>query len=255
MRVLITNDDGGRAPGLRALAQEIVAVYPDSVAVAAANECGHFGTSLRRDGWLRRTADLLTPAPTSQLTWQATPALLVKAACEGVWGEPPDVVVVGVNYGPNVGRDVLYSGTVGAALTAVNLGVSALALSLDDVFSTGGREDGFMHWQTAATLAVPLIEWLGDNPLPAALSVNAPNRELSLVSGVRPARLANAGAAALCPDALAGDTDVALLAAGFITVSAVVALDGVPGDAVAAAGWLDRYLTPPERASSDMAAG
>jgi 5'-nucleotidase len=204
---------------------------------------------------LRRTADLLASEPVSQLTWQATPALLVKAACDGVWGEPPDVVVVGVNYGPNVGRDVLYSGTVGAALTAINLGVRALALSLDDVFSTGGREDGFMHWQTAAALAVPLIEWLGANPRPAALSVNAPNRALPLVSGVRPARLADAGDAALRHVAPAGDTDIALLASGFITVSAVVALDGIAGDAAAAAGWLDRYLTPPERASSDMVAG
>jgi 5'-nucleotidase len=254
--VLITNDDGGGAPGLLALAQEIIAAYPQSVALASATECGHFGTSLRRDGWLRRPADLAVSAPGSPMAWQATPAMLVKAACEGIWGQPPDVVVVGVNYGPNVGRDVLHSGTVGTALTAINLGVRALALSLDDVFSTGGQEDGFMHWHTAATLAVPLIEWLADNPFPTALSVNVPNRPLSLVSGVRPARLASTGAASLCSDAPAGETDVALLTSGYITVSTVIALDGIPGDTAAAAGWLDQHLTPPERrVSSDMIAG
>src|SRR5689334_16663937 len=134
VRVLITSDDGGGAPGLRALVEEVVAAYPHSVAVASATESGHFGTSLRRDGWLRRPVDLTAAPEAGPMTWQATPALLVKAACEGVWGQPPDVVVVGVNYGPNVGRDVLHSGTVGAALTAINLGVRALALSLDDVF-------------------------------------------------------------------------------------------------------------------------
>jgi 5'-nucleotidase len=208
--------------------------------MASTTESGDYGTSLRREGWARRPGDLDTSARPDPLGFRATPALLVKAACLGVIGRPPEVVVAGVNYGPNVGRDILHSGTVGAILAAANLGVSALALSLDDVYSTGGQEDGLMHWQTASALAVPLIDWLIRNPRPTALSVNVPNRPASAVAGVRAARLAQAGVRADHLGPLPEETDVALLAGGYVTVSALVALDGPPGDAAAAARWLER---------------
>jgi hypothetical protein len=90
--------------------------------------------------------------------------------------------------------------------------------------------------------------------LPAAFNVNVPNRPLSSVSGVRPARLAGAGAAYRRIDGCADDTDVALLVAGHVTVSAIVALDGVPGDAAAAADWLGRHLSSSRVPGSDMIA-
>jgi 5'-nucleotidase len=245
VRVFVTNDDGGRAPGLAALVEEVTAVYPRAVVMASATECGDYGTSLRREGWARRTSSLDGSAPADPLEFQATPALLVKAACQGVFGPPPDVVVAGVNYGPNVGRETLHSGTVGAVLAALNLGVPALALSLDDVHSTGGQEDGLMHWQTASALAVPLIDWLSRTPSPAALSVNVPNRPSAELTGVRPARLAGTGVRLAHTDPPAADTDVALLTAGYVTISALVALDGTPADAAAAAHWLEPCLQRP----------
>lgn len=240
VRVFVTNDDGGRAPGLAALLADVATVHPHAVVMASATECGDYGTSLRREGWIRQVSALDGPIRSDPLEFQATPALLVKAACDGVFGESPDVVVAGVNYGPNVGREALHSGTVGAILAALNLGVPALGLSLDDVHSTGGQEDGFMHWQTASALAVPLIDWLLRNPDPAALSVNVPNRPASELTGIRAARLARTRTRAAPADPPAPDTDVALLAAGYVTISALVALDGTPGDAEAAAHWLDR---------------
>ena len=239
VRVFVTNDDGGRAPGLTALVGAVAAAYADTVVAAPEVECGDYGTSLRRDSaWIRSLLDLARPERPGPGELPATPALLVKAACAGVFGPAPDVVVAGVNYGPNVGCGVLHSGTVGAVLTAVNMGVPALAISLDDVYSTGGREDGRMYWQTASAVAVPLIDWLGRvSPGAAALNVNVPNREPAMVSGVRVARLAGPGS-----DLDTGrrwpDDDMALLAAGYLTISALAGIDGGTVDARAAARWL-----------------
>lgn len=211
----MTNDDGAGAAGLGAL----VAACPGAVVVAPAADCGGYGTSTRREGWARHV-DELTPG----VVVRATPGLIVRGACAGVFGAVPDVVVVGVNYGPNVGRDVLHSGTVGAALMAANSGVPGVAISLDDVHSTGGDEDGFMHWGTGAAVALPLVEWVSrTRPGGVALSVNVPNRELGALAGVRAAGL---------------EAEAELLAAGYVTLTVLRPLAPAVADAEPAAEWL-----------------
>jgi 5'-nucleotidase len=249
VRVLLTSDDGGQAAGLHVLSDAVASAHPDTVVVAPPSECGNFGTSLRREeGWAARTADLVDADRSAFLRLPATPALLVRAACEGLFGPPPDVVVVGINYGPNVSRGVLHSGTVGAVLTAANLGVPAVAISLDDVHSTGGHEDGHMYWDTAAAVAVPLIEWLvGERPS-CAVSVNVPNRPLRSVEGVRSARLA-AAPAGVDPR----DSDIALLTAGYITLTALASLDGHLADGSTGARMLDQHLRERRRETSPLA--
>lgn len=243
MRLFLTNDDGGRAPGLLAFERVILAAHPQTVVAVPAMECSNYGTSLRRDpGRAAAPACLVTGDQPWRHELCATPAWLVRAACAGAFGPPPDVVIAGVNHGPNVGTEILHSGTIGAVLTAANFGVRAVAISLDDVYSTGGNEDGFMYWETAAAVAVPLVDWIGRAGTDArTLSVNVPNRELTAVAGVREARLA----APLLPDATANweaDSDVALLAAGYVTVTALAGLTGGTASGGPAARWLAAHV-------------
>src|SRR5262249_6659124 len=99
--------------------------------------------------------------------------------------DPPDVVVSGINAGLNTGRAVLHSGTVGAALTAQNFGLSALAVSLQ-----GGEP---WQWDTACELALELMGMLLDSPARSVLNLNVPDRERGSVLGLRWARLAPFG--------------------------------------------------------------
>src|SRR5439155_19079281 len=159
-------------------------------------------------------------------------ALSVMAARLGAFGDPPDVVVSGINPGCNTGRSVLHSGTVGAALTAANFGISGMPVSvcISDP----------MHFDTAAELAVTGLEWLLSAPRRTVLNLNLPGLPLDEVRGVRRAKLAPFGtvrtAIAEQRDGriqlelrdtgleLDPDTDTALIGAGFATVTALVGI-------------------------------
>ena len=116
----------------------------------------------------------------------ASPALSVIAGALGAVGPKPDLVLSGINDGVNVGRSVLHSGTVGAALTASQLGISALAVSL----RVG---DGPYPWESAAELAVALIPLLVAAPVRTVLNLNVPHLPLEEVRGLRWARVSGAG--------------------------------------------------------------
>jgi len=166
----------------------------------------------------------------------APPALCVVGAALGGFGPPPDLVVSGINRGPNTGASVLHSGTVGAALTAANFGISGVAVSIM------WGEPSFLD--TAASVAASSLGWLAAEPAGTVLNVNVPNRDLAEVAGVCEASLARFGTvrAALregeseAPvleirgdgEQSAGDgTDTALLGAGYVTVTS---LSGVSGN-------------------------
>ena len=98
------------------------------------------------------------------------PGLAVMAACLGAFGDPPDLVVTGVNAGPNTGHACLHSGTVGAALTAATFGVSALATSMPSADP--------MPWGTACGLLDEPLELLrGCPPRACSTSTCRPYRE------------------------------------------------------------------------------
>jgi len=256
VRLFLTNDDGGQSPGLLELARVILAAHPQSVVAVPAMECSNFGTSLRRNpDWLASWTDLTGDGQGWLQELGATPAQLVRAACAGAFGPPPDAVIAGVNHGPNVGSEILHSGTIGAVLTAASVGVRAVAVSLDDVYSTGGDEDGLLHWETAAAVATPIIDWISraDTVAPT-LSVNVPNRELSAIAGVREARLAGPLFPDTANDFQIADSDIALLAAGYVTVTALVGLAGGTASAGPAAGWLAAHLDLPGRGTGCSAA-
>jgi 5'-nucleotidase len=117
---------------------------------------------------------------------EASPALSVIAGALGAVGPKPDLVLSGINHGVNVGRSILHSGTVGAALTASQLGISALAVSL----RAGVTPD---PWESAADLAVALIPLLVSAPARTVLNLNVPSLPLSEIRGLRWARVSGAG--------------------------------------------------------------
>jgi 5'-nucleotidase len=260
VRILVTNDDGPRAPGLVVLSGRLSVDFPDTVVAVPMADCGGCGTSIRADAiWSASGSPGLVESASRHVhVLLAPPALLVLAAADGVFGPAPEMVVVGVNHGPNVGRAMLHSGTVGAALTAATMGIRALAISLDDLYSTGGREDGLMYWETAVAVALPLVRWLARTAPSTALNVNVPNRESRRLEGVRAARPASRRPTLQLdtergrleerrgirhdPERDPADSDVALLAAGYVTITSLGLLSEGTVDACPAARWLEGIL-------------
>lgn len=243
MRVLVTNDDGVEAPGLRALARAFAAAGHEVVVVAPDGEQSGAGAGigrLHRSGPIGWTAVDWPDLPGVDVHALATlPAAAVYVGTLGGFGPRPDVVASGVNRGLNTGHLVLHSGTVGAALTAAVLGLPALAVSIG-----WGDEE---QWDTAAAYAAAALGWVAGSG--GVLNLNVPNLPLDEVLGVRPARLADfaerwsgtrrSGEVVLAydghyhdPDA---DTDLAVVRAGYAAVTRLTGLSGTPAVDAAAA--------------------
>ncbi len=178
MHILISNDDGVHAPGITALTRHLEQVARVSVVAPDRDRSGS-SSSL--------TLDL--PVPVSRIderTWRVagTPTDCVHLAVTGLFGEPPDMVVSGVNSGANMGDDVLYSGTVAAAIEGRFLGLPAIAVSL---VSKGPPK----HFDTAAQVAVEIVRQLLHDPLPAdnILNVNLPDVQWADIEGFEVTRL------------------------------------------------------------------
>jgi 5'-nucleotidase len=189
MRVLVTNDDGIDAPGLHALAQAMVRTGNDVVIAAPQIDMSGQSAAIGRLH-ADRSIDVeerelpgLAGVPAHAV--DGPPALCVIAGHLGAFGPAPDVVVSGINPGPNTGGAVLHSGTVGAALTAANFGASGIAVSM--------AADEHVHWETAASLAVPILDWVAGQPPRTVVNLNAPNLPLEDVRGVRWGELATFG--------------------------------------------------------------
>jgi len=198
VRILVTNDDGVHAPGLAALTRALAewaggapGGEPREVVVVAplANHSGAsaaVGTVFERESVAYRAVPIEGAAAVPVYGLDASPALSVIIGVLGGFGPRPDVVVSGINLGVNVGRSVLHSGTVGAALTGAQLGLRGLAVSLRT-----GREPN--PWHTAATLAVAVLPVVAAAPPRTVLNLNVPAVELSELRGVRRGRIGTAG--------------------------------------------------------------
>jgi 5'-nucleotidase len=254
MKVLITNDDGIAAPGIRALA---LALQPhaDVVVAAPAQESSGASAALNAvfdQQRLAITRHTLSDVDVEAYKVLASPAYIAILASLGTFGSRPDVVLSGINRGANAGHAVIHSGTVGAALTAANHGLPAMAVSLDVLPAgagdpaTGGASladylgslaDDTLHWSTAGDVAVGLLDRLAGLPSGVAINVNVPNAARSDLKGVRTASLAPFGQVQMAiaelgqdfvrtaiersGDRLEPGTDLALLADGYATVTAI----------------------------------
>jgi 5'-nucleotidase len=247
VRVLVTNDDGIDSPGLHALAAAVVDAGYDVVVAAPLDDrsgaSAAIGPAAAGEGIRLEPRQLRDLPGVPAYGLEAPPALIVLMAGLGGLGEQPDVVASGINPGGNTGRAVLHSGTVGAALTAATYGGSGLAVSL-----AAGEQ---AHWDTAAAFAGPALEWLTSSPPGRVLNVNVPDRPLADVKGVRWGRLARFGTVRAAvvttgdridvefranDDALDPDSDVALVAAGYVAVTTLGTIQA--GDDLDAADFL-----------------
>lgn len=182
MRILVTNDDGIRAPGLWPLVESLKRVG-EVVVVAPDREQSGVGTSVTFHQPVRaRKARSLVPGVVTYAV-EGTPADSVILALGHLFRDGVDVVVAGINEGPNLGNDVFISGTVGAALQGYFYRLPALALSVD-AWETS-------HFEAAAELARLLVEKIASQALPREmlLNINLPDRPLSQIEGIEITRL------------------------------------------------------------------
>ncbi|CAG1000466.1 5'-nucleotidase [Rhodocyclaceae bacterium] len=226
MRILLSNDDGYFAPGLEALSQslsesaETVVVAPERNRSGASNSL-----TLDRPLFLRRAANGFHYV-------NGTPTDCVHLAVTGMLDHVPDMVVSGINLGPNMGDDTIYSGTVAAATEGYLLGVPSIAISLA---SFAGA-----HFATAAQVARELVDRFVRRAFgaPVLLNVNVPDVPYGELKGIRVTRLGRrhkaepavkqvtprhetvywVGAAGAAADAGEG-TDFHAVANGFVSVT------------------------------------
>ncbi|HKJ08721.1 MAG TPA: 5'/3'-nucleotidase SurE [Gammaproteobacteria bacterium] len=177
MQILISNDDGYQAPGIRCLAQALGRIAAVTV-VAPDRDRSGASNSLTLDHPMRASR-----AEDGFVRVDGTPTDCVHLAITGLLEDEPDMVVSGINAGANLGDDVLYSGTVAAAMEGRFLGLPAVAVSL--------ASSQPQHYATAAQVAVELVERLKADPLPAdtILNVNVPDLPWEALAGWQATRL------------------------------------------------------------------
>ncbi|MFT5392697.1 MAG: 5'-nucleotidase [Gammaproteobacteria bacterium] len=178
-RILLSNDDGYSAPGLASLFNvlsqfaEVVVVAPDRDRSGASNSLTlsyPVRASRRANGFI---------------AVEGTPTDCVHLALTGLIDHEPDVVVSGINAGPNLGDDVVYSGTVAAAMEGRHLGIPAIAVSLGSHQPT--------HYDTAAWSVKTLLSRgeLRSLAPQTILNVNVPDVPLEALAGFQATRLGN----------------------------------------------------------------
>jgi 5'/3'-nucleotidase len=241
-RCLITNDDGIDSAGLRVLAEmaleagfEVVVAAPmhessgASASITAVEEDGHFVVEPHTLSGLEDACTVLAVG--------GLPAFITLTGMRGAFGPVPDIVLSGINNGPNTGYAVLHSGTVGAALTASTFGARAMAVSLNvrtrTVSGAGVAPSalGSPCWDTAAHFARRTLPTLLNSQPGSVFNINAPNIPLDQVRGFEPARLARFGAV---------QTNVAERGEGYVKVTlAEIDAEYEPGTdaALVAAGY------------------
>ena len=177
MRILVSNDDGYLATGINVLTEalekvaDVVVVAPDRNRSAASNSLTvHSPLRVRKTGTNRYCVD-------------GTPSDCVHLALTGFLDEEPDLVVSGINHGANLGDDVIYSGTVAAAMEGRFLGLPTIAVSL-----VGHK---LTHFGTAAQIASELVQKIDHAALEpdVVLNVNVPDKPYEELRGVRATRL------------------------------------------------------------------
>jgi 5'-nucleotidase len=177
MKILLSNDDGYHAEGLAELARAVSELAETVIVAPDRNQSGS-SHSLTLDAPLRvgQTDD-------GVYFVNGTPTDCVHLAITGLLQTDPDMVIAGINHGSNLGDDVLYSGTVAAAIEGRFLGLPAMAISLL------GEEA--KHFETASKAACEILRKLKSEPLPSdtILNVNVPDIPFEELRGFKATRL------------------------------------------------------------------
>ena len=178
MHFLLSNDDGYQSPGISALAEVLESIGKVTV-VAPDRDCSGASNSLTLDSPLYVKQD-----ERGFYYVNGTPSDCVHLAINGLLDEEPDMVVSGINSGANLGDDVLYSGTVAAAMEGRFLGCPAIAFSL-----VGEKP---VDYSTSKLVVTEIVKSLIENPLDdALLNVNIPDVNYDEIKGFKASRLGN----------------------------------------------------------------
>jgi len=180
LNILLTNDDGIYAPGLNALYQELKNDFDVSI-VAPESEMSAAGHSITLSNPLK-VREIKIKGIFYGFAVKGTPADCVKIAVKELLNKKPDIILSGINLGSNAGINVLYSGTVSAAIEGIFLGIPSAALSLDT------RKDA--DFRFAASFSRKVISYINKNKINShtALNVNIPAVPKNRIKGVSLAR-------------------------------------------------------------------
>ncbi|MGB9694764.1 MAG: 5'/3'-nucleotidase SurE [Caldisericaceae bacterium] len=187
LRILITNDDGIYADGINVLASTLSSIY-DVTVVAPDRQKSASGHSLTIDDILV-IKDVTMPSGLRGIAVvDGTPTDCVLIAVKDIMKDnPPDILISGINHGANLGGDVIYSGTVSAALEGLTQGIKSFAVSLD-MFEKG-------HFETAARVVMRIIEepefYRDIVQEKSILNINVPNIPYERVMGISITRQGN----------------------------------------------------------------
>ena len=227
MRILLTNDDGWHAPGIRA-AKEQLDKIANTILVAPSSECSATSHAITI------TAPLRVDGSHGNNTYSVDgkPADCVKVALGHLLDQLPDLVVSGINRGANLGIDTLYSGTVAGALEGAMANLPAIAIS-----SCGSQGEPFA-FDTASSILVQFInEYRMFLKKGEVVNLNVPNLPLEKIKGFKKAKISNANYETHCVEArdprgrpyywFAGGpledhskgTDISLVKEGYVSVS------------------------------------
>ncbi|VAW52722.1 5'-nucleotidase SurE [hydrothermal vent metagenome] len=179
MHILVSNDDGYRAPGIAVLADALSAHYDISI-VAPERNCSGASNSLTLERGLRACQ-----VKENSYYVDGTPTDTVHLAITGLLKNVPDMVVSGINAGANMGDDVLYSGTIAAAMEGRHLGLPAIAVSMDSYTP--------QHYESAAKVIVQLLKNLNQASFASntILNINVPDIPWPEIKGFKATRLGN----------------------------------------------------------------
>ncbi|GKX52198.1 5'/3'-nucleotidase SurE [Budvicia aquatica] len=174
MRILLSNDDGISAPGIQILA-DAIRQFAQVQLVAPDRNCSGSSNALTLEMPVK-----IQRLNNGDISVRGTPTDCVYLGVNALMAPRPDIVVSGINAGANLGDDVIYSGTVAAAMEGRHLGLPALAVSLD----------GHRHFDTAAAITCRLLRGLEKEPLRTGriLNVNVPDIPLEEIKGFKVTR-------------------------------------------------------------------
>lgn len=177
-KILVTNDDGIHAPGLKHL-WEALADIADLTIIAPASEQSGVGLAIT----------LRDPIQISPVAWEkgtpawkvtGTPADCVRLAMSVILDSPPDLIVSGINRGANSGRTVLYSGTIGGVIEGILRNIPGIAFSCVDFENPDYKKT--LH------LITPLVNHLLDQPMPKGTLLNVNFPDVEEILGIKMAR-------------------------------------------------------------------
>lgn len=179
MRLLITNDDGIHGEGLKPLIRVLAGLTSEIITIVPDRERSAVSQAITLNAPIR-----MKKVRRNVYTIDGTPTDCVYLTVLGAFRRRPEVVISGINRGPNLSEDIVYSGTVAAAIEAALAGMKSFAVSMDAF-------NGTIHYDTGAVFAKKFTRLLYRMEVPAGLffNVNIPNLPKGRIKGVRVTKL------------------------------------------------------------------